>query len=191
MTARTHDAFAFAALITVAAYYPPSTLNLTTAVTAIVANIVGCLIPDMDQASNRLWDLLPAGDHMGRIFRRVFLKHRTLSHSFLGMFIIYTLLINILPKLLNPNFVDINIVTAAMMIGYMSHLIADSLTKDGLPLFWPLKWDVGFPPFSFLRITTGSWMENFVALPAVAGYVFWFIGSHQEVFLQIIKSISA
>ena len=100
MTARTHDAFAFASLVTVAAYYPPTSLNMTTLLTAIVANIVGCLIPDMDQASNRLWDLLPAGNHLGRIFRRVFLKHRTLSHSLLGMFLVYTVLINILPKLL-------------------------------------------------------------------------------------------
>src|SRR3989338_7333367 len=83
MTARTHDAFAFASLLTVAVLFPPASLNLVTLVGGIVANIIGSLIPDMDQASNRLWDLLPAGDHLGKIFRRLFLKHRTLSHSLL------------------------------------------------------------------------------------------------------------
>jgi len=190
MTARTHDAFAFAGLITVATLYPPSSLGLTTLGAAIVGNIVGSLIPDMDQASNRLWDLLPAGDHLAKVFRRIFLKHRTLTHSFLGIFLIYTILINILPKLLNPNFVDVSVVTAAMMIGYISHLVADSLTKDGLPLFFPIKWNIGFPPFRFLRITTGSWVENFVILPGVGAYIFWFIGKNQDKVIEILKLIS-
>ena len=72
MTARTHDAFAFASLVTVAAFIPPASLNLLTLFAAIVGNIVGALISDMDQAGNRLWDLLPAGDTIGKIFRRVF-----------------------------------------------------------------------------------------------------------------------
>ena len=91
MTARTHDAFAFAGLITVATHFPPTSLNLTTLFAAVVGNIVGSLIPDMDQASNRLWDLLPAGDHLAKIFRRLFLKHRTLTHSFLGVFLIFNI----------------------------------------------------------------------------------------------------
>lgn len=62
MTSKTHDVFAFASLLTVAAYSPPPALNLTTAGVAVVGNIVGSLIPDLDQASNRLWDLLPGGN---------------------------------------------------------------------------------------------------------------------------------
>lgn len=120
MTARTYDAFAFASLVTVSAYYPPSSLSLGTLFAAVVGNIVGSLIPDMDQASNRLWDLLPAGDYLGKVFRRLFLSHRTLSHSILGLFIIYNILGWLLPKLLNPLYIDSKIVFISVMIGYAS-----------------------------------------------------------------------
>lgn len=191
MTARTHDAIAFASLVTVATYYPPETLTLTTLFTAIVANIVGSLIPDMDQASNRLWDLLPAGDQLAKVFRRIFFKHRTLTHSLLGVFLIFFILQFILTRLLNPSFVDVNVVFFATMIGYISHLAADSLTKDGLPLLFPLKIDFGFPPMKFLRITTGSWAENFVILPGVAAYFFWFAGKNQSQLLDILRLVTS
>ena len=190
MTARTHDAVAFATLLTVAAYFPPQNLSVTTLGAAIVGNIVGSLLPDMDQAGNRLWDLLPAGDHLARVLRKAFISHRTLSHSFVGLFLFYHILGFVLYRLLNPNYVDVNIVFIAMMVGYISHLVADSLTKEGLPLLWPLKWKFGFPPVSAFRITTGSWVENFVVLPAVAAYIFWFIGKNQQSLIKIVKLIA-
>ncbi len=189
MTARTHDAFAFASLLTVAVIYPPQTLNVLTLSSVIIGNIVGSLIPDMDQASNRLWDLLPAGDYLGKVFRRLFLSHRTLSHSVLGGFLLYKILEWLLPKLLNPAHIDSEIVMASIMIGFVSHLLADSLTKEGLPLLFPFKFKFGFPPLSFLRITTGSWAENFLVLPSVAVYIVWFINWKKDTVLTIINLI--
>ncbi len=191
MTARTHDAFAFASLVTVAAFYPPESLNLLTLFAAIVGNIIGALIPDMDQASNRLWDLLPMGDHVGRVFRRLFYKHRTFSHSLLGMYVIYNILEWLLPKLLNPTHVDPYIVFVSTMIGYASHLLADSLTKEGLPLFFPLPFEIGIPPARFLRITTGKFVENFVVLPLLGVYVIWFIRTFQSELGNILKLVSS
>ena len=191
MTARTHDAFAFASLVTVAAFYPPDGLNLLTLFAAIVGNIVGALIPDMDQASNRLWDLLPMGDHLAKVFRRVFYKHRTLSHSLVGMYIIYNVLEWVLPKLLNPTHVDSQIVFVSMMIGYGSHLLADSLTKDGLPLFFPLPFEIGIPPIRYFRIRTGKFIENFVVLPAVGIYIIWFIHNYQTELGNVLKLVSS
>lgn len=43
--------------------------------------------------------------------------------------------------------------------GYASHLLADALTKQGVPLLWPLDRRFGFPPFRALRLTTGRFME--------------------------------
>jgi inner membrane protein len=189
MTARTHDAFAFASLLTVAALFPSGELTLYTAAASVVGNIVGGLIPDMDQASNRLWDLLPAGDSLAKIFRRIFLKHRTITHSLLGAFLLYKLLEFALPKLLNPLYVNSHIVFISVMIGYISHLIADSFTKEGLPLFFPLGITVGIPPLKFLRVSTGSWVEKYLVLPGVGVYIFWFIGRYQESLLTVIKSI--
>jgi len=190
MTARTHDAIAFASLVTIATLSPPNSLNIPTLGAALVGNIVGSLIPDMDQASNRLWDLLPMGEHLGKIFRKIFLSHRTLSHSLLGLFLIANVLYFLLPKFLNPNYVNAQTVFAAMMIGYISHLFADSLTKEGLPLLFPLKINIGIPPMKFLRITTGSWVENFLVLPGTAAYIFWFIGKNQTQIIEIIKLVT-
>lgn len=186
MTARTHDAFAFASLITVAVFFPPAALNIPTLITALVANIIGSLIPDMDQASNRLWDLLPAGDRLAKVFRKVFLKHRTITHSVLGLYLMYAFLSWVLPKLLNPSYIYSDVVLVSMMVGYISHLIADSLTKDGLPLLFPLQWSFGFPPFRFLRITTGTWVEYWLILPLVGAYIFWFIGRYQNQFVSLL-----
>jgi membrane-bound metal-dependent hydrolase YbcI (DUF457 family) len=189
MTARTHDAVAFSSLITVAAFYPPEKLTVLTLFAAIVGNIVGALIPDMDQASNRLWDLLPAGNFLGKIFRKAFYKHRTLSHSILGSFLIFLLLQWALPKVFNPEFVDYKVVLWSIMIGYGSHLLADSFTKEGLPLFFPIDWNIGIPPLEFLRIRTGGWLESYIVLPGVGLYLVVFIIVFQTELTQLFNLI--
>jgi inner membrane protein len=190
MTARTHDAFAFASLITVATLYPPATINISTLMAGLVGNIVGGLLPDIDQASNKLWGFLPAGNYFGRIFRRFLWEHRTLSHSLVGGYLFYKILEWLLPKLLNPNYINVSVVTACIIIGFLSHLIADSLTKEGIPLFFPLKFNIGFPPISTLRITTGGKIEKYLILPGTAIYLFWFINSHSTELFQLIRSIT-
>lgn len=72
MTARTHNAIAFASLVTVATLYPPLNINLVTVIASVVGACVGALIPDMDQAGNNLWDLFPGGSAFGTFFRRIF-----------------------------------------------------------------------------------------------------------------------
>jgi len=191
MTARTHDAFAFASLITVATFYPPENISILTFFAAVVGNIIGGLIPDMDQASNRLWDLLPLGDTLAKVFRRIFFRHRTLSHSILGMVIIYNIFDWVLPRLLNPVHVDPHIVFISIMIGYASHLLADSLTKDGLPLFFPLPFEIGIPPFRFMRITTGKWVENLLVLPGIGLYLLWFIKTFSSEISRVLHAVGS
>jgi membrane-bound metal-dependent hydrolase YbcI (DUF457 family) len=190
MTARTHDVAALASLITVATYFPPANLTVTTLIIAIIANNIGALIPDIDSASNRLWDLLPAGDLLGRIFSKIFYKHRTITHSLLGAGLIYFFLTWLLPKFIHPQFVDIDIIVAATMIGYLSHLLADSLTKDGLPLFFPINLDIGLPPIKALRIKTGGWIEKSVIYPGTIAFLIWFAFSHQSQLTLLLHSIN-
>ncbi|EFK96263.1 membrane protein containing DUF457, transmembrane [sediment metagenome] len=171
MVARTHDIVAFSSLVTVAVLSPPQELNVLTLFACIIGNIIGALIPDMDQAGNRIWDLLPAGNFLGKIFRRIFYKHRTITHSLLGAFLVYMFLQWLLPQIFNPAFVDSNLVLWSIMIGYASHLLADSFTKEGLPLFFPIDLNIGIPPIEFLRITTGKWVETFIVLPLVCVYL--------------------
>lgn len=190
MTGRTHDAFAFASLVTVATSYPPSTINIATLMASLVGNMVGGLLPDIDQGTNKLWDLLPGGDYLGKFFRRFLWEHRTLSHSLAGGFIFYKILEWLLPIFLNPKYIDIHVVLMSIIIGYASHLLADSLTREGIPLFFPLRLQIGLPPLTALRITTGGKFEKFVVLPGIAVYLFWFIQGHSIQFFHLIHSIS-
>jgi inner membrane protein len=190
MTARTHDMFALASLVTAANYFPPASVTLATIVTSMVGCIVGSLIPDMDQATNRLWDLVPGGDFTGRIFKKFLLSHRTLSHSLLGTYLFYLLLNWLLPKIFNSQYIDPQIVVFSVMIGFISHLLADSLTTEGLPLFFPLGFKIGFPPLTSLRIKTGNWIENLIIFPGILIYLFVFITAYQDRLLILLKSIT-
>lgn len=189
MTGRTHDAMAFACLVTIATLNPPESLNVATMGAAIIANIVGGTLPDIDQASNRLWDLLPGGNYLGKIFKNLFLGHRTLTHSFLGVFIVFNLFQLIFLKIFNPEYINGQLIFASFMIGYISHLFGDIVTKDGLPLLFPLKISFGIPPLKFLRIKAGGFLENFVILPGIAAYIFWFIGHFQSEVISLIMLI--
>ena len=51
------------------------------------------------------------------------------------------------------------------MIGMLSNLVMDTITKEGVPWLLPLPFRIGFPPFKDLRITTGHFAEKFVVFP--------------------------
>lgn len=187
MTSKTHDAIAFASLITLAVSFPPIHLNLATFIVALIANIVGATLPDIDQAINRLWDLLPGGNFIGRILRRLFISHRTLSHSLLGIFLMSKLSFWLCFHLFNPAFINPLIINYSLLIGFISHLLADAVTRDGIPLFWPIMWKVGFPPFKFLRLTTGHWVEKFIVFPTVIIYTFIFAFLHWTKLLSLVN----
>lgn len=174
MTSRTHDLFAFASLVTFASYYPPKSLNFTTGTASVIANVIGALLPDLDQASNRLWDLLPAGNFIGSLLRRLFLSHRTISHSFLGIFLVHRLLLFLLPKIFNPQFIDLKIIYFSVIIGFISHVLLDFFTEEGIPLFFPIKYKIGFPPIKSWRIKTGKWFEKYVIFPGIILYLIIF-----------------
>ena len=173
MLSRTHDIGAFATLLTVASYSSPSQLGIATIIVALIANIIGALLPDLDQASNRLWDLLPGGNYLGKLLRRAFLSHRTLSHSILGVYLIYQINYWLIFKLFNPSFVSPEIIFYSLMIGYISHLVLDALTEEGIPLLFPIGWKFGFPFIRRWRIKTGHWFENYIIFPGITIYILW------------------
>lgn len=189
MTARTHNAIAFASLITSAVYFPPTHLNLTTLIIGIVGVDVGALIPDMDTGGNYLWGLLPQGQKLGNFLRKIFYKHRTITHSLLGFFLIFKFFEWLLPRIFNPSFIDPNIIFASIIIGYVSHLLADSFTEEGIPLLFPIPFTFGIPPIKRVRIKTGHWFENFVIFPAVWIYLIWFVNLNKEVLLTLFRNL--
>jgi len=175
MISRTHDVGAVALLLTTVVWLELGQLPTATIVTCLITNQIGALLPDIDQASNQLWDLLPADKFLSKILNKLFGSHRTLSHSFLGIFLIYSIGLWLLPKLFNPTFINPTMVFWALMIGYISHLFLDMLTEDGIPLLFPIKWKFGFPPIKSLRIKSGKWFEKFIIFPLILVYIVWFL----------------
>jgi len=189
MVARTHNAFAFASLVTAAVYFPPVGINVMTLVTSFIAVSIGALIPDMDSSGNTLWKLLPSGAILSKNLRKIFYKHRTLTHSLLGVGLFYVGLAFLLPRILNPGFVDPLIIHASIMVGYASHLLADSLTEEGIPLLFPLRINFGIPPIRRMRIKTGRWFENLVIYPGIWIYLVIFVQNNREVLESILKNL--
>ncbi len=167
MTSRTHDLFAASFLLVAVSSINLEPVSIPTAMAAFSTCFLGGLAPDIDEPGSEFWQRLPAGSGsiVGKIVAPVFVSHRFLSHSILGVFLFGKLLEWIL--LWSTSFlnVDIAVVWWAGMIGFVSHLFADSLTKEGIPLFWPLPMKFGFPPFKSLRIRTGGFLEKFIIFP--------------------------
>lgn len=190
MTSRTHDAIAFASLITAAVMFPLPRMNLLTAIGAIIAADIGASIPDMDTAGNRLWEFLPQGDKAGKVLRNVFYKHRTFTHSILGVYTFYRLFEWLLPTVFNTAGLNTDILLWSIMIGIVSHLIADSFTEEGIPLFFPFQFTFGLPPVKKIRIKTGRWFEHLVVYPAVWVYLGWLVYTNEAHLLGIVQNLT-
>ncbi len=103
--------------------------------------IFATFLPDLDSYTSKFGK---------RFFSRVltaFTKHRGIMHSVLFMLGIYILLYFYFP-----------FVSFGFLVGYMSHLVGDSITKQGVRLFYPFKFRIK----GFLK--TGGKFESFLFL---------------------------
>lgn len=179
MISRTHDAAAITALGVVVLIHPLSSITLSTALIAILANQIGGIAPDIDQPTAPLWRNLPVGKFFGDTVDKLLGGHRFLSHSILGLalfgFLAHWLLIFLQPIM--PH-VDISLVWYAFMIGMLSHLVMDTLTKEGVPWLLPIPFKFGFPPIKALRITTGKHVELFIVFPLLLIVDVWLCATH-------------
>ncbi len=195
MTGKTHDLASTTALILFVLFAPEyfgfvlPVMTLPTAVVAFGANFIGGLFPDIDQPTSDFWDNFRFGPLVAKVICPAIGGHRHLSHSLLGLALTgggLKLLFEALSPLILIDFVP---VWWAFMIGVVSHLATDIITKDGLPLLWPLKWRFGIPPIKALRIRAGSFMENLVIFPGLLLYTFYLIYTHQDKVLFLLKNI--
>lgn len=190
MIGRTHDIAAFGSLVIAASLMEPRPLRFATVVAVFIANQIGGVAPDIDQPTAPLWRLLPITGFIGRYADNVLGGHRGLSHSILGLglfgFVVNWLLIFFQP--LFPS-VEIHLVCLAFMIGMVSHLIMDTFTKDGVRWLLPVPIKIGIPPLKTWRITTGSWVENFITTPLLVVISLWLIYAHYDHFLDIFSSL--
>lgn len=188
MTGRTHDLAAFTALTYIVAAIPLQHISLATVLVAFSANLIGGLTPDIDQPTADLWHRIPAGSIIGRLVTPLLGGHRYISHSLLGVFLFGFLLQYILSLARHVILVDMEIVWWAFMIGYISHLIMDTFTIEGVPWLFPVPLRFGIPPFRFLRIRTGGIIEKAVIFPGLLflnGYLFY---SQYTKFLTLLQN---
>lgn len=189
MTGRTHDLAAVTSLTVFLAFQSLPPVTVATAITCLAATMIGAVTPDIDQPTASLWRKIPAGSIFGHIISPLLGHHRMISHSIVGMAIFGFGLSYLLDYTHKFLLVDNHMVWYAFMLGYLSHLLMDTITKEGVPWFFPVPIRVGLPPLKFLRVTTGSWMENILVFPGLLllnGYLIYF---HYSAFHYFIHSL--
>lgn len=80
-----------------------------------------------------------------------------------------------------------NIVWWAFMIGFVSHLLMDTITREGVPWLFPIPIHIGIPPFKFMRIKTGGMIEKSIIFPGLIlanGYIYYHNYGHVLTFLR-------
>jgi inner membrane protein len=187
MTARTHDLGAFTALTLAFHALPLVTMTPATLITLIFANMLGGLFPDLDESSARFWKHLRGGTILGKLIGPLMGGHRLITHSIIGIILTGYALAWFTQALQSIILVDMNLVWWAFMLGMVSHLVLDSFTKDGIPLFFPLPFKIGFPPLKKLRIKTGSIMEKGVVFPALAALNFYLLSTNYSKLLDFLR----
>ena len=189
MTARTHDLAALTALSVIFLAGPARILNLSTVILALFANLIGGITPDIDQPTAPIWRNLPVGKYFGKIFDKFLGGHRFITHSVLGLvifgFLVHWILIFFHPVMHNVN---TGYVWWAFMIGMVSHLIMDTLTKEGVPWLLPIPVKFGFPPIKAWRITTGKTVETWVVFPVLFIFNGWFYFINYHRILYILHN---
>lgn len=187
MTGRTHDLFAFTALSYVVATQPVTNMTLATALVALSANFIGGLSPDIDQPTADLWHRLPAGNVIGRLITPFLGGHRFISHSLLGVIVFGAVTHYLLDLAKNVVLVDMNVVWWSFMIGFVSHLVIDMLTKEGVPWLFPIPLHFGIPPLKILRIKTGGFVEKTCIFPGLLLINVYIYHTHYSIFLNIVR----
>lgn len=187
MTGRTHDLTAFTALNFLFISQPLIQTSLSTTFVAIGANLLGGLTPDIDQSTADLWNRLPAGSIIGRIISPILGSHRMISHSIIGVVIVGFLSNRFLTAINKVLLVDMNIVWIGFMTGFISHIMIDLLTREGVPLLFPIPIKFGIPPIRFLRIKTGGLIEKSIIFPTLMLANGYLIYQNYQKYLEFLK----
>lgn len=188
MTGRTHDLAAFTVLASAVIISPPENISLATGLTAILANMIGGIAPDIDQPTAPFWRNLPIGGIFGRAIGKMLGGHRFLSHSLIGI-VLFGFGFKFLLNVLAPSFpnLDMEIIWWAFMIGFVSHLVMDTLTREGVPWLLPIPVKFGIPPVKRYRVETSGFVEQFVIFPLLIVINIYMYYEYYYVFMDILK----
>lgn len=128
----------------------------------VAVTTVCALLPDFDHDDASLPRAFGIpGRFLAWCIEEVF-GHRTITHSFLGVFALAGALravprVGHLPQL--PGWVFWGI-----LLGCATHILGDLCTESGVPLLWPLE-----PRFRIGWLDTGGWVETQIVTPVLYG----------------------
>lgn len=136
----------------------------------------GALLPDLDASESKIKHLKLLGTQIKPFFlpSQVIHKtdqHRGLLHSLMGFGMVAVVFGSLIWWV---GWAPI----AALLLGYASHLLADSATKSGLRLFYPRHDRFYLMPVGW-RITTGSSVEDVVMVGAALTATFLLLSQLQ------------
>ena len=114
-----------------------------------VAAAAGSLLPDIDHPKGMIRQKLGIFGYPLNI-----LPHRGPTHSLLAVVLVALLYV-----------VSHHLLALGLLVGYVSHLVADMITVEGIPLFFPLNRSY----ISLLPIRTGGIIERVIALGVTLG----------------------
>lgn len=72
------------------------------------------------------------------------------------------------------------------MLGFTSHLLTDMVTRDGIPLFFPLGFKIGIPPLRSMRIKTGGIVEKSLIFPGLLIVNLFLIYTNYDKYLEFL-----
>lgn len=99
----------------------------------LAATVIGSLLPDICSPNSKIGRKLPI---LSRIASGTF-GHRTFTHSLLMLVLLHMSFTKLLEW---PFYIE-----HGLMLGIVSHLVLDALTRKGIQFLWPLPVRVGVP----------------------------------------------
>lgn len=128
----------------------------------IYFSYIGSLFPDIDMKNSYISKLLPKlHRNLGSKF-----KHRGMTHSLICLYFLCNMF-NLLVQYTENNIVFICL-SSGFIVGYLSHLCLDLLTKEGIEIFYPVSIS-----FSILPIKTSSKTEKMFC--KILNFIFIFL----------------
>lgn len=139
MKGTTHLAFGLASSLYLApeiiTYAGSGGINAPCSFTLIMCGtLIGSLIPDIDSPRSKIGRKVPVPSHLIGFF----IGHRTLFHS-LVIPAFLSILTYILKEMESASLFPVLFLVGSIDLGYILHIILDSLTKEGVPLLYPFS----------------------------------------------------
>ena len=115
----------------------PSVLNIVSSLLIISGASLGSIMPDIDKPTSKVGRNIFINP-LSKVIHKQF-GHRTITHSvilsvlFLSILVASSYMYKDIPFYFYSNF------TIGFSVGYLSHLLLDALTVEGIPLFYPFS----------------------------------------------------